>query len=81
MSQSSDPNPELEIDLPPPALDPSSEAALRTAFHTLSIARAMNFHQAMAHPIWQICVRNKALAISRRWTASAQQPLTTKGIK
>lgn len=52
--------------LPPPPLDPASEDALRSAFHSLPIARRMNFHQAMAVTVWSICIRNKACAIARR---------------
>lgn len=62
----SDTNPELELVLPPPPLDPTSEDALRSAFHTLPIAKRMSYHEAMAVPVWSICIRNKACAIARR---------------
>lgn len=57
---------EPELDLPIPDADPAGEAALRSAFHTLPIARRMSFHEAMAVPMWEICIRNTACAIEQR---------------
>lgn len=57
---------ELDFETHTPNLDPSSEEALRAAFHTMPIARQMNFHEAMAIRTWEICIRNTALAAARK---------------